>query len=198
MPRYEYSFHIGGSYKGFDLDLFFQGVGKRDMWTQSSFVFPMMRGADLAIYSNQTNYNIYDYTITNNTLTVTENTISQKNDYPVLYPGNEYSGNVVGLASEGGCHNYYPQTKYLVDMSYLRLKNVTLGYTLPKYLTNKFYIQKLRVYGSVNNLCLLHKGSGDLPIDPEMNAGQGSLGLGTWGRTYPITRSWSFGIQVTF
>ena len=198
MPRYEYSFHIGGSYKGFDLDLFFQGVGKRDMWTQSSFVLPMMRGADLAIYDNQTNYNIYDYTIANNTLTVTENTISQGNDYPVLYPGNEYSGNVVGLASEGGCHNYYPQTKYLVDMSYLRLKNVTLGYTLPKYLTNKFYIQKLRVYGSVNNLCLLHKGSGDLPIDPEMNAGQGSLGLGTWGRTYPITRSWSFGIQVTF
>jgi TonB-linked SusC/RagA family outer membrane protein len=198
MPRYEYSFHIGGNYKGLDLDLFFQGVGKRDEWTQSSFVFPEMREADLAIYDNQTSYNIYDYTIANNTLTVTQNTINQGNDFPTLYPGNEYAGNVVGLASEGGCHNYYPQTKYLVNMSYLRLKNITLGYTLPKALTMKAYIQKLRIYGSVNNLCLIHKGSGNLPIDPEMDEGQGSLGYGTWGRTYPITRSWSIGLQVTF
>ena len=56
-----------------------------------------MRAADLAIYDNQTSYNIYDYTITNNTLSVTKNTISQGNDFPTLYPGNEYSGNVVGL-----------------------------------------------------------------------------------------------------
>ena len=191
LPRYEYSFHIGGTYKGFDLDLFFQGVGKRDMWTQSAFVFPEMREADLAIYANQTSYNVYDPAngIVN---------ISESNKFPCLYPGNEYAGNVTGVAGEGGCHNYYPQTKYLVDMSYLRLKNVTLGYTLPESLTKKAYIQKLRVYASCSNLFLLHKGSGDLPIDPEMNAGQGSLGLGTWGRTYPITKSWSFGLQVTF
>ena len=191
LPRYEYSFHIGGTYKGFDLDLFFQGVGKRDMWTQSAFVFPEMREADLAIYANQTSYNIYD----------PENgivNISESNKFPCLFPGNEYAGNVTGVAGEGGCHNYYPQTKYLVDMSYLRLKNVTLGYTLPESLTKKAYIQKLRVYASCSNLFLLHKGSGDLPIDPEMNAGQGGLGLGTWGRTYPITKSWSFGLQVTF
>ena len=191
LPRYEYSFHIGGTYKGFDLDLFFQGVGKRDMWTHSAFVFPEMREADLAIYANQTSYNIYD----------PENgivNISESNKFPCLFPGNEYAGNVTGVAGEGGCHNYYPQTKYLVDMSYLRLKNVTLGYTLPEELTKKAFIQKLRVYASCSHLFLLHKGSGDLPIDPEMNAGQGSLGLGTWGRTYPITKSWSFGLQVTF
>ena len=191
LPRYEYSFRVGGTFKGFDLDLFFQGVGKRDMWTQSAFVFPMMREADLSIYANQTSFNVYD----------PENgvvNISESNDFPCLYPGNEYSGNVVGLAGEGGCHNYYPQTKYLVDMSYLRLKNVTLGYTLPTELTKKAYIQRLRFYASVNNLCLLHKGSGNLPIDPEMNAGQGALGYGTWGRTYPMTRSWSFGLQLTF
>ena len=191
LPRYEYSFHIGGTYKGFDLDLFFQGVGKRNMWTQSAFVFPMMRNADLAIYANQTKYNIYD----------PENgvvNISEDNDFPCLWPGNEVGGTVPGISSEGGCHNYYPQTKYLVDMSYLRLKNVTLGYTLPKEITKKVYIQNLRLYASVNNLCLLYRGSKGLPIDPEMNAGQGSLGYGTWGRTYPVTRSWSVGLQVTF
>ncbi|MCH3995313.1 MAG: TonB-dependent receptor [Prevotella sp.] len=190
LPRYEYSFHIGGTFKGFDLDLFFQGVGKRDMWTLSSFVFPEMRSADLAIYSNQTKYNVYDPAdgIVN---------ISESNDFPCLYAGNEVAGNVTALASYGGSHNYYPQSKYLVNMSYLRMKNITLGYTLPELFSKKFYVQKLRVYFSGSNLFLLHKGSGDLPVDPEMNDGQGGLGNGTWGRTYPITRTWSFGVQVT-
>ncbi len=192
MPRYEYSFHIGGSYRGFDLDLFFQGVGKRNMWTQSSFAFPEMREPDLAIYSNQTSYNVYDPA--NGVVN-----ISEANDYPCLYPGNEYAGNVAALAPIGGCHNYYPQTKYLVDLSYLRLKNITLGYTLPQSLTRKAYIQKVRLYASVNNLCLLHNGARNLPIDPEMNDGPtGTYGYGTWGRTYPITWSWSVGLQVEF
>lgn len=191
LPRYEYSFHLGGSWKGLDLDLFFQGVGKRDMWTQSSFVFPLMRDADKALYANQTNYNVYDPANGNIN-------ISQSNRYPCLYSGNEGSGNVTGLASIGGEHNYYPQTKYLVNMAYLRLKNVTIGYTLPASITKKVYMEKVRFYGSVNNLCLLYNGAKDYPVDPEMNAGQGSLSYGTWGRTFPITRTWSVGVQVTF
>lgn len=191
MPRYEYSFHLGGSWKGLDLDMFFQGVGKRDMWTQSSFVFPLMRDADKALYANQTSYNVYDPA--NGIIN-----ISQSNRYPCLYSGNEGSGNVTGLASIGGEHNYYPQTKYLVNMAYLRLKNVTIGYTLPASITKKVYMEKVRFYGSVNNLCLLYNGAKDYPVDPEMNAGQGSLSYGTWGRTFPITRTWSVGVQVTF
>lgn len=191
MPRYEYSFHLGGSWKGIDLDLFFQGVGKRDMWTQSSFVFPLMRDADKALYANQTSYNVYDPA--NGIIN-----ISQSNRYPCLYSGNEGSGNVTGLASIGGEHNYYPQTKYLVNMAYLRLKNVTIGYTLPASITKKVYMEKVRFYGSVNNLCLLYNGAKDYPVDPEMNDGQGSLSYGTWGRTFPITRTWSVGVQVTF
>lgn len=192
MPRYEYSFRIGGSFKGFDLDLFFQGVGKRSMWTQSSFAFPEMREPDLAIYSNQTSYNVYDPA--NGVVN-----ISEANDYPCLYPGNEYAGNVAALAPIGGCHNYYPQSKYLIDLSYLRLKSVTLGYTIPQKLTRKAYLEKVRFYASVNNLCLLHNGARNVPIDPEMNDGpSGTYGYGTWGRTYPITRSWAIGLQVNF
>ena len=190
LPRYEYSFHIGGSYKGFDLDLFFQGVGKREMWTLSSFNFPLMRNADLALYANQTSYNIYDPE--NNIVN-----ISEGNDYPCLWPGNDVKGNVAALSADGGSNNYYPQSKYLVDMSYLRLKSVTLGYTLPKNLTRKAYIQNARVYVSGNNLFLLHKGNGNLPLDPEINTGEG-IANGGWGRTIPITRSWAVGLQVTF
>ncbi len=190
LPRYEYSFHIGGVYKGFDLDLFFQGVGKRSTWTTSAFMSPEMRESDLGLYAHQTKYNVYD----------PENgvvNISESNDYPALYPGNDAAGNVHALSAEKGCHNFYPQSKYLMDMSYLRLKNVTLGYTLPQELTKKVWIQTLRFYASVNNLCLLHKGNGNMPVDPEINTGQGK-DYGGWGRTYPIARSWSFGLQVTF
>ncbi|MBQ4138277.1 MAG: TonB-dependent receptor [Muribaculaceae bacterium] len=198
LPRYEYSFHIGGTWKGFDLDLFFQGVGKRDMWSVSSFIAPTMRDADVAIYDHQTSYNVYDPTgrlmqhPTNPGQPYVN--ISESNDFPCLYSGSNGAGNVVGLQGEGGSHNYYPQTKYLVDMSYLRIKNITLGYTLPKELTRKAYIEKLRFYASVDNLGFIHKGNGNLPLDPEMNGGSEI----TWGRTWPITRSWSFGLQLTF
>lgn len=195
MPRYEYSFHIGGTYNGFDLDLFFQGVGKRDVWTISAFNFPMMRDTDLAIYSNQMSYN---QVLWNDTYTeITGYEIDQNNDYPRLYPGNDEQGTISTISA--GSKNYYPQSKYLTDMSYLRLKNVTLGYTLPRDLTRKAYIEKLRLYVSGQNLFLLHKGSGNLPIDPEVNASSNSNGAyGSWGRVAPITRTYSVGLQVTF
>ncbi|WP_314826932.1 TonB-dependent receptor [Segatella baroniae] len=193
LPRYEYSFHIGGTFKGFDLDLFFQGVGKRDVWTISAFNFPLMRNADLTLYKHQTKYNIYTWDADPDKKVVN---IKQSNDYPCLWPGNEAAGNVSALSASKGSHNYYPQSRYLTRMSYLRLKNITLGYTLPKELTRKAYIQNLRVYVSANNLFLLHKGNGDLPVDPEINEGQG-IKFGGWGRTQPITRTFAVGVQVT-
>lgn len=193
LPRYEYSFHLGGSWKGLDLDLFFQGVGKRDAWTTSSLNFPLMRAADLAIYSHQDSYNRVIYTPDYKTIKGYE--IDQSNKYPRLYPGNDPRGTVSGI--EAGSNNYYPQTRYLTDMSYLRLKNVTIGYTLPNSISKKACINKARVYFSGNNLLLLHKGH-KLPVDPEVNTGDGSsLRFGGWGRTTPITRTFSFGIQLT-
>lgn len=186
-PRYEYSFHIGGNWKGFDLDLFFQGVGKRKLWTTGAFVMPFMRGAD-ATYAHQESYNTYDFE-------TGKYTIDQNNDYPRLWGGNDGYGVMGSTIVKNGCHNFYPQSRYIVDMSYLRLKNVTLGYTLPQVLTRKAMIEKLRFYFSTNNLCLLHKGSGKIPVDPEVNANSSQ---GAWGRTNPITKAFSFGLQATF
>ena len=192
MPRYEYSFHLGGAWKGIDLDLYFQGVGKREDWTTSSLNLPAMVHADVAIYSHQTSYNKVlwnsDYTA------ITGYEVNQGNRYPRLYRGTNNSGGTVsGIAN--GCNNYYPQSRYLTDMSYLRLKNVTVGYTLPKEWTRKAYIEKARIYFSGSNLFLLHKGN-DLPVDPEISTGNG-LTAGGWGRIAPITRTFSFGVQVT-
>lgn len=190
LPRYEYSFRIGGSWKGFDLDLFFQGVGKRSSWQTGSFVFPMARSNDQSLFAHQTKYNVYD---PDNGVV----NISQSNDYPCLWPGVVGGGNVPALSAEGGWGNFYPQSKYLVNMSYLRCKNITLGYTLPKEITRKAYLQSVRAYVSCDNAFLLHKGNGDLPLDPEINTGEGSS-YGGWGRTVPITRTWSVGLQLTF
>lgn len=186
-PRYEYSFHLGGSWKGIDIDCFFQGVGKRDQWTQSGFAVPFARGAD-AIYANQTNY-------------WTEENPNPNAEFPRVFPGNTGYGTAAGLAK--GNHNFYPQTAYLVDMSYLRFKNLTVGYTLPLKWTSKAYLQKVRVYFSANNICELIKNN-NLPVDPEINTsesmrdGTDDLGNGTWGRVTPMTRTLSFGLQATF
>ena len=190
-PRYEYSFRVGATWKGFDLDLYFQGVGKRDQWTVSSFVMPMMRGAD-ATYTNQESYNeiIYDGN------TVVGYNVDQNNKYPCLYGGNAGSGTVSGIGA--GKNNFYPQDRYLVDMSYLRMKNITFGYTIPANVTKKVYIDKVRVYFATENPFMIYRGNKDYPLDPEINTGQGSLGNGTWGRTNPVTRSYSCGLQVSF
>ena len=193
LPRYEYSFRLGASWKGFDIDAFFQGVGKRDVWFTSAFNFPTLRSADITLYAHQTKYNIYD---PDNGIV----NISESNDYPCLYAGVDGAGNVTALSSYGGNKNYYPQSKYLIHLSYLRLKSLTVGYTFPKEWMKKIYVQNLRVYFSGQNLFLLHKGNGDLPLDPEINQANSdsSLNNGGWGRTMPITRSFAVGLQVTF
>ncbi len=194
LPRYEYSFRLGGAWKGFDIDMFFQGVGKRQWWSTSAFVMPLTRGAD-ATYANQESYNKMIFDEKNNIIGYE---IDQNNDYPCMFPGASGSGTVTGLGQ--GRYNFYPQTKYLMNMAYLRFKTLTVGYTLPVDLTQKVFIQKARVYFSADNLCLLYNGMRKYPIDPEIGSTwKSSLSYsdGTYGRTDPMMRSFSFGIQVT-
>ena len=189
-PRFQYSFRLGAEWKGLDIDLFFQGVGKRDMWTQSAFVMPMTRGVD-AIYASQMDY------ITNDE--VAAGIIRQDADYPRLYGGGAGQGNASSSIMDGGKFNFYPQDKYLVNMAYLRLKNLTVGYTLPQKWTRKATIEKVRIYASFNNLADLINHTAKFGFDPETSTGRGtgSYGNGTYGRTEPLYRSYSFGLQVT-
>ena len=189
-PRFQYSFRLGAEWKGLDIDLFFQGVGKRDMWTQSAFVMPMMRGVD-AIYASQMDY------ITNDEIAA--GTIRQDADYPRLYGGGAGQGNASSSIMDAGTYNFYPQDKYLVNMAYLRLKNLTVGYTLPQKWTRKATIEKVRIYASFNNLADLINHTAKFGFDPETSTGRGT-GLysnGVYGRTEPLYRSYSFGLQVT-
>ena len=192
LPRYEYGFHIGGAWKGIDLDIFCQGVGKRDMWTVSSMVIPFTQAANDIYYDGMESHNsvIFD-----DKWNIIDYVVDQNNKYPRLWPNVYGTNNVPGLALAGQ-NNYIPQSRYLQDISYLRVKNITLGYTIPSDWTTKAYIQRARIYFSGENLFFLHRGNKGTGFDPEIVTTEWS-GANTVGRANPIQRTFSFGIQVT-
>ena len=165
--------------------MYFQGVGKRDYWSTSAFVVPFSRGAD-AIYANQTSY-------------VTEEQYQSKNidqsaAYPRMYPGNSGQGTISSNVINGGNHNFYPQTKYLLNLAYLRMKDVTLGYSLPQDLLKKANIEKVRFYMTIYNALDIINHTKDAGIDPEMMSGSNEQ----FGRAEPYARTISCGLQLTF
>jgi len=200
-PRYQYSLRAGFDYEtpggNIDFDVFFQGVGKREMWTTSAFVMPFMRGAD-ALYSNMVDQYITKEMIDNNQ-------IDQSKRFPYPWGTNNGKGNISSSIIDNGNHNFYPQTKYIVNMAYLRLKNITLGYTLPRQLTRKATIEKVRIYGSILNPFDIINHNQGTGIDPEVSTGtgtgagySGSTANASWGRAEPIYRTYSVGLQVEF
>ncbi|MEN6455324.1 MAG: TonB-dependent receptor, partial [Prolixibacteraceae bacterium] len=171
-PHFQYGIRLGGTLYGFDIDMFFQGVGKRDYWSKSDLILPLYNRTD-ALYAHQLDF------------WTSENT-------DAFFP-NPYAGHATNAISSAvpGSNNFVAQTRYLTDLSYLRFKNLTVGYTIPSVLSQKANIQKVRVYFSAQNLAEWTKQ--DLPVDPEINETEAQ-----WGRTFPYTRTISFGLQVNF
>ena len=199
LPRFEYALRLGAAWKGFDIDVFLQGVGQRKLWTTGSLFIPMAQ-SNLGVYDHQLSYNKYVVDANGN---ITGWEINQDNDYPNMYPGASGTGKVSNIGR--GCYNFYPQSKYLVNMAYLRVKNITFGYTLPKNITRKALIEKARIYFSGENLFFLYNGASKYNMDPEINQSYSSGAVAGvddpyagFGRTVPMQRSYSFGVQVTF
>jgi TonB-linked SusC/RagA family outer membrane protein len=174
QPRYIYNARIGGSWKGFDVDIFIQGIGKRSWWGVGNTVLPMYQSLDI-LYANQMDYWTPD------------NTDAR---YPVPSPNNGGTP-IAGLSS--GSNNFVPQTKYLMNLAYCRLKNVSIGYSMPNNLLSRYKVQKIRFYVSGQNLAEISNVGA--PLDPEIT----DAGLnGFTGRTFPFNRQYSFGIQITY
>jgi TonB-linked SusC/RagA family outer membrane protein len=177
QPRYQYSARIGGTWKGFDLDIFIQGVGKRDYWGIGDIAIPLYRGGPDILYAHQLD-------------TWTPDNPNAR--YPRHYVGNAATKLAGFPSTVGSGNNYYPQTKYLLNLAYCRLKNVVIGYTLPQHLLNKYKVQKVRIFLTGQNLAEISDVG--LPLDPEITYGE----LNFIGRTFPFQRSYSFGLQLTF
>lgn len=166
FPNFEYSINLGASWKGFDLSILGQGVSGVKHYVSDWGLRPFYQGTSIS----------QDYI---DNMWTEEHTDAK---YPRLY-----------FADMGGTKNRRESTYWLKDASYFRLKNLTFGYTLPKELTQKVRIQRLRVYFSGDNLFTITK----FPQggDPERNYNSTK---GTRLVYYPQNRIISFGVNLDF
>lgn len=177
-PRYEYSLRTGIDYKGFDASVFIQGVGKRDLWGQGFLAIPGFNSADGAIPQAFAG----DFWRENRTDAF----------YPAPY----------NQAGSNTTLNMQVQSRYLLNMAYLRIKNITVGYSLPSEMLTKMHISKLRIYASLENFFTFDH-LGNLPIDPEVISGYSmwnatNYNLGRTGMGAPAFKSASVGLQLNF
>ena len=178
QPRYMYGLNLNLGWQGIDFSIFFQGVGQQHWYPEANtlaFWGPYARPYATLIPK--------DF----HTMYWTEENPDAYFPYPRGY---------IALSSNRSLTT--KNTDYLQDIGYLRLKNLTVGYTLPQKWTNKVFIQKLRVYFSGENL---HFWANDLHsdyIDPEQAAATATGAASSTLRTYSWPRTYTFGIDITF
>lgn len=177
-PRYEYGFRMGADFKGFDMSVFFQGVGKRDIWG----------AGPLAIAGFNSNDGAMPQAIAGD--------FWKEDRTDAFYP------RAYNLSGSTNVYNMHPQSRYLLNMAYLRLKNLTFGYSLPASTLKKVYLTKARFYVSFENL-LTFDNLRNLPIDPEAVNGysmfnETNYNSGRTGAGIPTFKTASFGIQLSF
>lgn len=173
-PRYLFGLDLNASWKGFDVRMFFQGVMKRDYWQNSTFLFG---AASNGQWWSAGLEQVSDYFRDENTWSVLHGYQSANTDSYLPRP----------LYSD---KNQQCQTRYLQNASYIRLKNLQIGYTLPQQLTARWGVQNVRVYFSGENLWTGTALADQ--FDPETISG------GSGGNAYPLSKTLSCGLSVTF
>ncbi|UOQ69785.1 SusC/RagA family TonB-linked outer membrane protein [Hymenobacter volaticus] len=173
FPRYTFGATYTADYKGFDLVVFVQGVGKRNLY---------IRGEGVEAFHNNWE-NVYAQHLDRWTPTNTDAS------YPRL---------TIGTAST---NNNQGSDYWLRNGAYARLKNVQLGYTLPTTLTSKAGIEQLRIFVSGQDLLTISH-LRKIGFDPEISEFSESVGLGggtgSSGRVYPSVRLVTLGLNVSF
>lgn len=167
IPELQFGLPIGFSYKGWDLSLLFQGAALSSLQLSGPAVydFPTM-GSQGNNMGKVKGMHLDSWTPEN-----------PNAKYPALHLGN-HPNNKNDASS-----------LFLYDASYLRLKNIEIGYSLPQKWIQKVHLQQVRFYLQGMNLLTFDK-LGDVNMDPETGDGDGS-----W---YPIQRVYNFGVNVTF
>lgn len=168
-PRYLFGLDLNLDYKGFDFRAFFQGVMKRDYFQNSYYFW----GASSSVWESTCMLPHLDYFRDD-----PDHVLGQNLDS--YFPRPDFSSS----------KNRQTQSRYLQNAAYIRLKNIQLGYTLPELITKKFLVSKLRVYVSGENLWTGTKMFGT--FDPETIDG------GWNGSVYPLSKTISFGLSLTF
>ena len=172
-PRFNFGLNLTAEWRGLDLKVFLQGTLKRDYWPGGEA--PFWGASGIGKWQALGLKQHLDYFRAD-----ASNPLGQNLDS--YYP----------KANWGGGRNNNTQTRYLQNAAYARLKNLTLGYTLPQSLTRKFFVERLRFFASGENLFTLTKFTET--ADPEL------VGIGGWGfgKTYPLSKTFSVGLDITF
>ena len=160
-PRYLYGLNLSAQWRGFDIAVMFQGVGKRKEMVQFGAIAPLSGTGSMPWTIHR------DYWTEEN----------QDAYWPRLcnYNGNDF--------------NFKTSDKWIQDAAYIRLKNVTLGYTLP---IPKRYVERVRLYVTGEDIW---EHSNMLSVfDPEQDNGKDGINRSF----YPFFRSWTVGINVSF
>ncbi len=159
-PEIVYGFGFSSGFKGWDLSVFFQGLGRESFWIDPTSTAPFInqQNALLKVYADS-------------------HWSEDNRDLYALWPR---------LSETISENNTQSSTWFMRDGSFLRLKSLEFGYTLPASVVSKAKITKLRIYASGTNLLTFSKFS---LWDPEM----GGNGLG-----YPIQRVFNLGLQLSF
>lgn len=186
--RYRYGANINVGWSGFDLSIFLQGVAKRDYYP-SRYLF---WGPYQQPYGNVYPWNLDFYRaeadgadlLAQHSQSYIEAGLAEQNldsSYPVLQSWMADANYGAGLD--------IPQTNYLLSGAYLRLKNITLGYSLPQVLTERLKVNKVRFYVTGENLYEIS--AIKKYVDPEsINASSGDA------NSYPFQRKFAFGINI--
>lgn len=160
FPRYEYSVDLTLKWKGFDLDVFFQGVGKRDYYISGYGAQPFYVGS--TIFKSQVD---------------TWSPDNPNAKFPLLL-----------IDGSGVNPNWKISNKWLANAAYLRLKLVTLGYTMPKRISDKVKVGSIRFYLSAQNLLTLSNFYQGYDVEGQVSSGE----------FYPIMRTATLGVNVNF
>lgn len=158
VPRITYGANLRASWNNFDFSVLFQGVADYKVYyNNQAFRFVTVMGQSL----------IKD---------ITDNSWTPENPYNSKYPLLRNNANGKNnIASDAFVHN----------AAYFRCKNIQLGYTIPRDVTRKFFVENLKVYASIDNLFTIT----DFPgLDPEVGANVG----------YPSVRQYSIGLNISF
>jgi TonB-linked SusC/RagA family outer membrane protein len=195
-PKFQGGFGLNGSYKNFDFTANFTYMLDFDINNATAYALSSSNGNSkkfynvLAKFADGWQYNDIDGSITGTKgdilyrayyLTDPVNIYKQGNQNRGLWNPTDVTKNI--------CHSYF-----IEDGSFLRCSDVTLGYTLPKQLTQKIGISKARFYVSASNLFIITSYSG---YDPEVDI-QTGLTPGMDYNRYPRSRTFTFGTNITF
>ena len=160
-PNLIYGFGVSANWKGFDFNVLFQGVGKSSFFINGFTVYPFSQGSWGNILTD-----------------VVDNywSLGKNEDVNAKYPRLTYGNN---------SNNNRASTYWLRDGSYLRLKNLEIGYTLPKAFVSSMHIQNVRFYFMATNLLTFS----DFDLwDPELGSSD--------GQQYPLSKTFTLGMTI--